>query len=96
MMMLITYDVNVETRAGRKRLRHVAKICQDYGQRVQESVFECLVTPARWTELRAKLVSEINPEKDSLRFYRLGANWRARVEHIGAKETLDPEGPMIL
>ncbi len=96
MMVLVTYDVNVETAEGRRRLRRVAKVCEDHGQRVQNSVFECLVEPAQWTELKAKLVGEIDPEVDSLRFYYLGQNWKRRVEHMGAKPTYDPEGPLIV
>jgi CRISPR-associated protein Cas2 len=96
MMVLITYDVNTEDSNGRKRLRHVAKQCQNYGQRVQHSVFECLIDPTQFTQLKNNLVDIIDPEKDSLRFYFLGNHWKNRVEHIGAKETLDPEGPMIL
>ena len=96
MMVLVTYDVNTETKAGRTRLRKVAKICQNFGQRVQFSVFECLVDPAQWTNFRSQLIDLINEEKDSLRFYFLGKNWKRRVEHIGAKEALDPEGPMII
>jgi len=96
MMVLVTYDVSTETPAGRARLRRVAKACEDYGQRVQNSVFECLVEPAQWVELRAKLVAEADPGEDSLRFYFLGANWRRRVEHLGAKPTYDPEGPLII
>lgn len=95
MMMLVSYDVARDEK-GEKRLRHVAKTCESYGQRVQYSVFECLVDPAQWTELKAKLISEINPEYDSLRFYSLGANWQHRVEHIGQKKTLDPQGVLIL
>lgn len=95
MMVLVSYDVNTQDAAGRKRLRHVAKHCDNWGQRVQFSVFECLVDPAQWTALRAKLVATIDEEKDSLRFYFLGANWQRRVEHVGAKEALDPEGPLI-
>lgn len=95
MMVLVSYDVNTQDAAGRKRLRHVAKHCDNWGQRVQFSVFECLVDPAQWTALRAKLVATIDGEKDSLRFYFLGANWQRRVEHVGAKEALDPEGPLI-
>lgn len=95
-MVLVTYDVNTETKAGRTRLRKVAKICQNFGQRVQFSVFECLVDPAQWTNFRSQLIDLINEEKDSLRFYFLGKNWKRRVEHIGAKEALDPEGPMII
>jgi CRISPR-associated protein Cas2 len=89
MMMLISYDVNTEDKAGKRRLRHVAKRCLDYGQRVQFSVFECHIDPAQWAELKARLCGIIDPEKDSLRFYHLGSNWQHRVEHIGAKETPD-------
>jgi len=95
MLMLVTYDVNTESRTGKKRLRRVARTCQDFGQRVQNSVFECEVDPAQWAVLRAGLISEIDPEKDSLRFYRLGANGKARIEHVGAKPTLDLDGPLI-
>ena len=95
MMVLVSYDVNTQDAAGRKRLRHVAKHSDNWGQRVQFSVFECLVDPAQWTALRAKLVATIDEEKDSLRFYFLGANWQRRVEHVGAKEAIDPEGPLI-
>ena len=95
MMVLVAYDVNTETAKGRKRLRHVAKICKNKGQRVQKSVFECVVDPAQWTMMRDRLVDEIDEEKDSLRFYFLGANWKHRVEHVGAKASYDPEGPLI-
>ena len=95
-MVLVTYDVNTETTAGRRRLRRVAKICTNYGQRVQNSVFECLVEPALWTAMRAEMLGEIDPETDSLRFYFLGANWKRRVEHSGAKPAYDPEGPLVL
>jgi len=96
LMVLVAYDVSTETAEGRRRLRHVAKLCQDYGQRVQFSLFECLVDPAQWAQLRAELVEEIDETTDSLRFYFLGANWRRRVEHVGAKASWDPEGPLIL
>jgi CRISPR-associated protein Cas2 len=96
MMILVTYDVNTESAAGRRRLRHVAKLCQNHGQRVQFSVFECLLEPAQWVELRCKLEAEIDREADSLRFYFLGANWHQRVEHLGAKPAYDPEGPLIV
>lgn len=96
MMVLITYDVNTSTREGRRRLRRIAKICVDYGQRVQNSVFECLVDPHQWVELRASLLHEYDPEEDSLRFYSLGANWQRRVEHLGAKPTYDPQGVLIV
>lgn len=96
MLVLVTYDVNTETKAGRKRLRQVAKLCEDYGQRVQYSVFECLVQPAQWTELRKKLTDVVDLDKDSLRFYFLGKHWRRRVEQVGAKPSYDPEGPLIV
>ena len=93
--MLVTYDVNTTDPAGRRRLRRIARICKDYGQRVQFSVFECQVDPAQWTDLRARLIREIDDEADSLRFSRLGANWRPRVEHVGAKPALDLDGPLM-
>lgn len=96
MLVLVTYDVNVTTPAGRRRLRRVARICQDYGQRVQNSVFECLVPPAMWVALKARLEDEIDPATDSLRYYFLGRNWQRRVEHVGAKPSYDPEGPLIV
>lgn len=96
MMVLITYDVTTETPEGRARLRRVAKLCEDYGQRVQKSVFECLVDPAQWVALRGKLEKEIDPTEDSLRFYFLGANWKRRVEHVGAKPGYDPEGLLLV
>jgi len=95
MLMLVTYDVNVETAAGRKRLRRVARACLDHGQRVQKSVFECEVEPAQWVALRARLIAEIDAAKDSLRFYRLGAEGSKRIEHVGAKSVIDLEGPLI-
>lgn len=96
MMVLISYDVSVTQKDGPRRLRRVARACSDYGQRVQFSVFECLVDPAQWTVLKKRLVDEIDPKMDSLRFYFLGANWKRRVEHIGAKVTIDQEGPLIV
>lgn len=96
MLVLVSYDVAMSNEQGPKRMRRVAKICQDYGQRVQYSVFECLVDPAQWAILRERLIREINPDEDSLRFYFLGSNWRRRVEHIGAKKVIDPEGPLIV
>ena len=95
MFVLVTYDVNTEDAEGRKRLRNIAKICQNWGQRVQFSVFECIVDPAEWTGLRNRLVNTMDQEKDSLRFYFLGANWKRRVEHVGAKPSLDQEGPLV-
>ena len=95
MLMLVTYDVNTETAAGRRRLRRVARACLDYGQRVQNSVFECEVDPAQWAMLRARLLDEIDKDKDSLRLYRLGAQGRRRVEHIGVKAALDLGGTLL-
>ncbi|MBV8890090.1 MAG: CRISPR-associated endonuclease Cas2 [Alphaproteobacteria bacterium] len=95
MLMLVTYDVGTTTAAGRRRLRRVARACLDFGQRVQNSVFECEVDPGQWAALRARLMGEIDPLADSLRFYRLGAEGRRRVEHIGAKPALDLEGPLV-
>jgi len=95
MFVLISYDVATGDAEGERRLRRVARVCKDYGQRVQYSVFECIVDPAQLAYLKQRLINEIDPEKDSLRFYYLGSNWRRRVEHIGAKETIDQEGPLI-
>jgi CRISPR-associated protein Cas2 len=95
MFVLVSYDVATSAIGGQKRLRRVAKACKNYGQRVQFSVFECIVDPAQWTALRQQLLDEINPEEDSLRFYFLGSNWRHRVEHVGAKSGIDQEGPLI-
>lgn len=95
MLMLITYDVSTESTAGRRRLRRVARACLDHGQRVQNSVFECELEPAQWTALRARLIEEIDPRLDSLRFYRLGADGQRRVEHVGAKPAMDLQGPLI-
>lgn len=95
MLMLVTYDVKTEDGSGRRRLRRVARACLDFGQRVQNSVFECEVNPAQWTALRARLIAEIDADNDSLRFYRLGAEGRKRIEHIGAKASLDLQGPLL-
>ena len=96
MMVLVTYDVRTDTPEGRTRLRRVAKTCENRGQRVQHSVFECLVDPGQWEALRQQLIDEIEPEEDSLRFYFLGSNWKKRIEHIGAKPGYDPEGPLVI
>lgn len=96
MMMLISYDVSTESDGGKRRLRRVARACRDYGQRVQYSVFECEVDPAKWVKLKARLIKEIDETCDSLRFYHLGANWKPRVEHVGAKPVLDLDGPLVL
>ena len=96
MFVLVSYDVATSDDGGQRRLRRVAKVCKDYGQRVQKSVFECIVDPAQWAVLKDKLESEINSEKDSLRYYFLGSNWKNRVEHVGAKEPIDQEGPLLI
>ena len=96
MFVLVSYDVALDDETGARRLRRVAKACKDYGQRVQYSVFGCIVDPAQWAVLKQRLVKEINEEKDSLRFYYLGAHWKRRVEHVGAKKTVDQEGPLIV
>lgn len=96
MLVLITYDVNTEDAAGQKRLRQIAKQCINYGQRVQNSVFECLVDPAQCKALQAKLCHIMDPEKDSLRFYYLGDRYHKRIEHFGAKTAYLPEDPLIL
>lgn len=96
MLVLITYDVNTETPEGRKRLRRVAKICTNMGQRVQKSVFECLLDPSQLTLVRQQLMSIIDYETDSIRFYYLGKNWHPRVDHIGLVTSYDPEGPLVI
>jgi CRISPR-associated protein Cas2 len=96
MLVLVTYDVETSSPGGAKRLRRIAKACESWGQRVQYSVFEVDITPADWTALRARLESEIDASKDSLRFYFLGSNWKRRVEHVGAKPNLDLTGTLIL
>ncbi len=96
MLVLITYDVNTEDAVGRKRLRHVAKQCANYGQRVQNSVFECILDPAEYKLLQAKLLSIIDPEKDSLRFYQLGNRYQDKIEHFGAKASYEPEGVLLV
>ena len=96
MLVLVSYDVSFEDEGGPKRLRRIARACQDYGQRVQYSVFECVVDPAQWVRLKNRLLNEMDTAKDSLRFYYLGANWKRKIEHIGAKPAYDPEGPLIL
>ncbi|WP_270168203.1 CRISPR-associated endonuclease Cas2 [Paenibacillus sp. SYP-B4298] len=96
MMVLITYDVNTTSVAGQRRLRQVARTCEDYGQRVQNSVFECLVDPQQLKEMQIKLERIIDPQTDSLRYYRLGANWKGKVQHVGAKQGYDPEGFLMV
>ena len=96
MLVLVSYDVSTTDKKGQRRLRRVAKVCQNFGQRVQYSVFECIVDPAQWAALRQKLIDAIKPEEDSLRFYFLGSNWKRRIEHVGAKQSFDQEGPLII
>lgn len=96
MLVLVSYDVNTQDRAGQKRLRQIAKACQNRGVRVQFSVFECEVDPAGWTFLRERLIGLMDPEKDSLRFYQLGAEGHRRVEHVGNRRPLDLEAPLLL
>lgn len=96
MMVLITYDVNTVSEGGKGRLRKVAKECLNYGQRVQNSVFECLVDPVQFAQLKHSLHNIMDEEKDSIRFYYLGKNWKNRVEHFGAKEGYDPEGLLVI
>jgi len=96
LLVLVTYDVRTDSEGGQRRLRRVAKACENYGQRVQKSVFECLVDPAQWAALRQRLLSEIKEDEDSLRFYYLGKNWKPRLEHVGANASYDPEGPLVV
>ncbi len=96
MLVLVSYDVSTIKSDGQRRLRRVAKACQDYGQRVQYSVFECLVDPAQWVLLKERLINEIDEEKDSLRFYYLGSKWHRKVEQVGLKKAPDQEGPLIV
>jgi CRISPR-associated protein Cas2 len=95
MLVLVSYDVSMKDSKGARRLRRVAKACLDSGQRVQNSVFECVVEPAQWAQLRMRLLDEFDPKVDSLRFYFLGSNFKHRVEHHGAKPALDLAGPLI-
>lgn len=96
MLVLITYDVSTTSPTGQSRLRKVSKICQNYGQRVQNSVFECVVDATQFAALKIKLTEVINTAEDSLRFYQLGNNYKNKVEHVGVKESIDLEGPLIL
>jgi CRISPR-associated protein Cas2 len=96
MYVIITYDVATSTTGGSKRLRKVARVCENFGQRVQNSVFECKVDPAQWVTLRGPLESIIDTEHDSLRYYNLGAHWERRVEHVGAKQGFNVDGALIV
>jgi len=96
MFVLVSYDVAITSPGGKRRLRRVAKTCLNFGQRVQFSVFECVVEPAQWVALKSQLETIIDMEHDSLRYYYLGSNWKRKVEHVGAKPTLDIDGPLIV
>lgn len=95
LLILVTYDVSTISKGGQKRLRQVARVCQNYGQRVQNSVFECIVDATQYRIMKYELKSIIDPERDSLRFYRLGKNYKNKVEHIGIKEAIDLDGPLL-
>lgn len=96
MLVLVSYDVSFEDPGGAKRLRRIAKTCENYGQRVQYSLFECVVDPSQWVRLRHRLLQEMDDERDSLRFYFLGSNWKRRVEHHGAKSGYEPDGLLLV
>jgi CRISPR-associated protein Cas2 len=96
MLVLVTYDVSTIEDGGKKRLRRVARTCDNFGQRVQFSVFEIEVDPAQWTKLKARLEAVIDPKHDSLRYYYLGANWEQKIEHVGNRPALDLNGPLII
>ncbi len=96
MLVLVTYDVNTETKEGRTRLRKVAKECVNYGQRVQNSVFECIVDQAKIRQIKEVLIHLIDEETDSLRFYYLGDNYHNKIEHFGYKPSMDMEGPLLI
>jgi CRISPR-associated protein Cas2 len=96
MMVLVSYDVMVTSPGGQRRLRKVAKACTNYGQRVQQSVFECVVDPAQWVQLKSILEKIIDDNADSLRYYYLGSNYKRRIEHVGAKPSYDVDGPLIV
>jgi len=95
MMVLVSYDVSTQDKAGARRLRHIARACLDHGQRVQFSIFEIEVDPAQWVALKHRLVQIIDTTQDSLRFYYLGRQWQSKVEHIGAKPVLDLNAPLV-
>lgn len=96
MMVIVSYDVNTVDRAGKRRLRKVAKTCQNYGERAQNSVFECNVNPAQWVALKSELEDIFDPEVDSLRYYFLGDNYKVKIEHHGAKPPPDLEEPLLI
>ena len=96
MLVLVSYDVSFEDPGGKRRLRRIARICTNYGQRVQYSVFECVVDPGQWAALRAQLLEAFDAAQDSLRFYFLGKNWQRRVEQHGAGQSYDPETDALI
>jgi CRISPR-associated protein Cas2 len=96
MYILVAYDVATSTPSGARRLRRVAKICLDYGQRVQNSVFECKLDPARYVKFKERVLKEIDPNKDSIRIYNLGNNWQKRVEHFGKNNDYNVEGTLLV
>lgn len=95
MLVLVTYDVGTTSEGGSRRLRRIAKICQNYGQRVQNSVFECKINSTQYAIMKKKILEEIDEELDSIRFYRLGKNYKKKIEHFGIKESIDLEGPLL-
>ena len=95
LLVLITYDVSTSSSGGQKRLRKVAKVCQNFGQRVQNSVFECVIDASLYEQMKNELILLIDKEKDSLRFYLLGNSYKTKVEHVGSKPSMDLEGPLI-
>lgn len=96
MLVVVSYDVSTKEAGGQRRLRRVAKTCEDFGQRVQNSVFECIVDPGQWTRLKFRLLDEFDPDRDSLRFYFLGAHYEHRIEHHGAKIPPNLTAPLVL
>lgn len=96
MYILVTYDVGTSSPSGARRLRNVARECQNYGQRVQNSVFECLVDASQYLTLKARLQELIDPEADSIRFYSLGNKWERKIEHIGRQTSIDLSGDLIV
>ncbi len=95
MLILVTYDVSLDTKDGPKRLRRVAKVCTDYGVRVQNSVFECVVDQAQYLLLKSRIGKEINEKKDSVRFYRLGNHYTEKIETLGIDTAIQVEAPLI-
>ena len=96
MLVLVSYDVNTQDSAGKRRLRQIARHCENWGQRVQFSVFECVVDPAQWVALRNNLLECMDEQKDSLRFYNLGDHYDRRIEHFGVKPGYDAEGTLMV